>query len=438
MTLGIDGIASGMDTTAVIRALMQIEAAPQVRLKQQSSEASKLVTAFQSLNTKLAALATSAGDLGKASNWSLHSATSSHDAVTATATTEAAVSSLDFRVDAVAKRQVTVVDAATLAAIDLTGEQEFTLKRGGDSTSFTVAAGGSVQDLAAAINAQELGVTASAIRISEGNYLLQVTGGEGEANAFELHHGGGKIGTDSQTAEDAKITLYGESVTSGTNTFSGVLQGVDFTISAAAVGQNVTLNIGADVEGTQEQAQVLVDSLKSIFSQISAATSTTTSTDSSGNTTVSGGLFTGETTVRFLDSNLRSAVSAPIDGVSPSQYGISFDRYGALSLDTEKFGAAMAADPEGTQAALATIANRVAEVSEEYSDSYDGLLTQRIKSEESTISRLGDQIAQWDNRLATREATLFRTFTAMEVALSKLQTQQQYLTQQLDSMNASK
>ena len=50
---------------------------------------------------------------------------------------------------------------------------------------------------------------------------------------------------------------------------------------------------------------------------------------------------------------------------------------------------------------------------------------------------LADRIADWDDRLAMRQATLERTYTAMEVALSTLTSQQAWLSAQIEQLNAN-
>ncbi|WP_284328131.1 flagellar cap protein FliD N-terminal domain-containing protein [Demequina litorisediminis] len=59
-TLGIDGLASGLDTTAIITQLMQIEAAPQTLLKSKQTTTQNVVTALQAINTKVKSLAEAA------------------------------------------------------------------------------------------------------------------------------------------------------------------------------------------------------------------------------------------------------------------------------------------------------------------------------------------------------------------------------------------
>ncbi|UUT36053.1 flagellar filament capping protein FliD [Microbacterium elymi] len=131
------------------------------------------------------------------------------------------------------------------------------------------------------------------------------------------------------------------------------------------------------------------------------------------------------------------AIQHPVDGVSPSTMGISIDRYGVLSFDSEKFADAAAADPAAAEAMFTGIAARVQDVSERYSDKYDGLLTTRIVGQQSEVKALGDQIARWDVRLEQRQASLERTYAHLETMLSQMQSQSSYLTTQLASLSTS-
>ena len=65
MATTVDGLVSGMSTSTMISQLMQIEAAPQTRLKTKVSDAQSVVTAYQSVNTKISALKTAADSLGQ-------------------------------------------------------------------------------------------------------------------------------------------------------------------------------------------------------------------------------------------------------------------------------------------------------------------------------------------------------------------------------------
>ena len=71
---------------------------------------------------------------------------------------------------------------------------------------------------------------------------------------------------------------------------------------------------------------------------------------------------------------------------------------------------------------------------ESYSDKHDGLLTTKIKTHESQIKNLDNQVAAWDVRLDNKRTTLERTYSALEVAMQNMQSQQQWLAGQLASL----
>ena len=56
----VDGLVSGMNTTQVISQLMQLAAQPQTNLKTEVSKENAVISAYQSVNAKMAALKTAA------------------------------------------------------------------------------------------------------------------------------------------------------------------------------------------------------------------------------------------------------------------------------------------------------------------------------------------------------------------------------------------
>jgi len=440
MTIGIDGMASGLDTGAIVDQLVAIQRNQQVLLKQKSSTASNLVSALQSLNNRVASLATAGAKIADPSSWAVTKASSSSDAVAVNASPSAKPGVVELRVDQLASGQVSLIGPD-----ELTGPFTITV---GDTAHQIQPSGTHIDDIAAAINDSrgKTGVSATKLRTGtddDGNptYSLQLTGATGEKNAFTVAAGEGVAMTRLASAQDAKITLWpsaaeGHQIESATNTFEGVLDGVDLTVDKVT-SESVNVTVGTDTDARLKLADELVSNVSVVLSDIASRTRTTTSTDSSGNTVVTGGLFSGDSAIRFLTSNIQSAMTSPVDGKSPSSIGISIDRHGAISLDKAAFGKALAEDSEGTMAMVQAIAGRVQEVAERASSKTEGTITQKITSQESVVRDLGTQIAKWDERLETRRAQLVAQFSAMEVRLSQLQSTQSWLTNQIAGLNAS-
>ncbi|MBT2476001.1 hypothetical protein J7E68_15825, partial [Microbacterium sp. ISL-103] len=97
----------------------------------------------------------------------------------------------------------------------------------------------------------------------------------------------------------------------------------------------------------------------------------------------------------------------------------------------------LAEDPEGREGRFWAVSARVQDVTTQYSDKYDGMLTKRITGQEDEVKTLKTQVERWDIRLEQRRATLERTYAQLEVQLSKLQSQSSWLTSQLAGLTPS-
>ncbi|MFH5824908.1 flagellar filament capping protein FliD [Georgenia sp. AZ-5] len=452
MGIQLTGLASGIDTAGLVDQLMQIESIPQLLLKNTVSATRTEIKALQDLNAKIAALATKAKASAAPDALDLFTVTSSSDAVSATASSGAAPGSLDLVVDSVAKAQVSVT-----AAMSATPSTTFTITTAAGATEVT-AASTSLDDVAKALNDAGAGVRAAKVaagtdpNTGEQLYRLQVSSTEtGAKAAFSLHAGTAdevQAGTATDvfaeagaahvtTAKDAQVTLWAgtdakQIITSSTNTFAGLLPGVDVTVAKASVDP-VTITVSEDTAAKSTAAKDLVTALSDIFSYIDARTKVTTGTN--GKTTA--GVLTGEAVVRDAKQALLSAATAPIGGRSPSEAGITITRDGTVTFDAAKFEKALAGDPTFAQEVFATIAGRVQTAAESLSDKYDGRLTNSIKNREASAKNVDDEIASWDRRLALRRTTLEATWANLEVQMAAMQSQQQWLSGQLAGLTAS-
>jgi flagellar hook-associated protein 2 len=361
-------------------------------------------------------------------------------------------------VDQTAKAQ-TIVTAAMGAWPD--DPPVLTLVAADGAKTEITATSTSLQAVAEAINAGSAGVTAtrvSAGKDGNGNDLFRLqltaakTGGSGAFTAYRGTAADVAAGTATDllaaagsasvsAAADATITLWPGSaaeqqVVSATNTFDDLLTGVDVLVTKAGADP-VTVSVSRNATAAANTAASLMGKLVSTFATIAAQSKVSSTTASSGAATVSGGVFTGDSAIRQLKDGLMAAVVEPVDDRSLSSIGITVTREGGIAFDAEIFKNALEADPSGTQAMFATMAGRVENAASSASDSVDGYLSQRVTGQEDTAKRLGENISAWDLRLEKRRAVLQRQYTAMETALSGLNSQSTWLASQLASLNVS-
>ena len=451
----VDGLVSGLDTTTIISQLMSLERMPQTRLKTSLTAQQADVTAYQAINTKMAALQTAAEKIALAGTWTQGKATSSNTAVTATAGSGAVAGSVTFSVtslaaagsrigtqtyDSLTGTPSTAVPSLSITGPKSTGAQTFTSKNG------------SLASLVTEINAAtDLGVRAAAVQTSSGSWQLQLTAtATGVANDFSAT--GADFATVSKAA-DAKLHVGGPGagydITSATNTIEGVLPGV--TLKATALATDVRVEVNQDTESLTAAVQALVDAANGALSTITAQVKQ--GTVGSDGTTTGGGALHGDPGMRALASRVLSAVTYAVGGSSAATIGIQSTRDGTLKFDATKFTAALAADPASTRALLQGVqttitaadgttttagtdgvAVRLAAVAKAATKSDTGVLALAIKGRNAVIDDLNDRIAAWDDRLVDRQKALQAQYTALEVALGKMKSQSTWLAGQLATL----
>ena len=341
---------------------------------------------------------------------------------------------------------LTFTDTAALTDVlvpaDADGKRLLTLTHA-DGTTATVDAGdGTLRGIVDGLNAADgkSGVRATMLQVSPGAYRLVVDAqatGAGSSFTVATDAGGTLLGgpeaSRTRTGSDAQIQVAGFTLTSTSNTFSDVMPGVSITLGAKAkAGETSQVEVTRDGSERFQAVKSFVDEVNALLKEIDTHTAYNAATKSSG-------ALAGDSGVRAVRTALTNALY-PADGTSMAQLGLQVDRTGKLVLDEKAFNAAYAADPSATAAAFGGeggFASRVQAVAESASHKYDGTLTSAIKGRTDGISRLNDSIAAWDLRLELRHNALTRQFTALDVALSQMNSQSSWLAGQIGSLSSS-
>jgi len=423
----VDGLVSGMSTSTMINQLMQIEAAPQTRLQTKVTSAESVVTSYQSVNSKLAALKTAADDLSQLSTWRSIKPTSSSTAVTAAATpgsTATQTGSLSFDVVQLAKAQISTARVDSEA--DITSSDSFTISVGtGDPVNIDLAGKRTAQGVSDAINNAGVGLKASVVKTSTGESVLQLTAAKpGTENGFTVSGVDFELKT-AAAAQDAIIQVGGAdedggySVTSSSNTFTNLMPGV--TLTATKVESGVTIDVAADSGGIADKIKAMVDAANAVLSEVTKQTKYDAASSK-------GSALTGDFMVRQISQTVLSAVSQGQAGIgSLSKLGVQLDRDGTLSFKKADFEAAYVADPDKIQTAGIAMAGTFEALAKKQTDN----VTSAITGRKSLIDSMNDQIDDWDLRLEARREALTKQYAALETALSNLKSQSSYLSSQL-------
>jgi flagellar hook-associated protein 2 len=361
--------------------------------------------------------------------------------VTAIATggTNTGTGTVTFDVVSLAKAQSNTARVASTG--DITTADSIQVSIGsGDPVSIDISKDRSAAGVATAINNAGLAVKASVVQTSTGDSVMQLSGTKtGAANAFTIS------GMDDVTtmrtvtaASDANIQVGGSdddggySLTSDTNTFTGLMPGVSLTVSKQETG--VSLTSASDVSGIAAKFQALVDAANKTLTEVTNQTAY-----DSGTNTASP--LTGDFTVRQMSQSILSAVSQGLSFTddsgnkvsfgSLSKLGIQLDKTGQLSFDADKFTAAYNADPAAIKQAGIALGDQFESLATKQGDT----ITATITSRSNAIDSLNEQIDNWDVRLAAKQTALSKQYADLETALGKLKDQSTWLTGQLAGLS---
>jgi flagellar hook-associated protein 2 len=414
----VDGLVSGLSTSSIISQLMQIEAQPQTNLKKKITDEQSVISAYQSVNTKMAALKTASEALNTSTAWKSMTAKSSAESVTTSVTGTPVAGTTSFKVTELA------------AAHSVTSK----LPVGRPLHIAIPLAKDNAQGVADAVNATDFGVKASVVSTDAGDVVQFTSTTPGADNVFTVTG----LAVPAQVAvqgTDAELTFGnpaagGYTVHSNSNTFTDVIPGVSFT--ATKKPEDVTITVDSDASGIADKMQALVDAANAALSQIGSQTATNAAAKTRSP-------LAGDHAVRQLQQQILSGVSAGLAGSgSFKQLGVELTRDGALKFDKDAFLAAYKTDPDAAQNLAATgLADKLHAVADTATDSVSGSLTLQIQSGNNQIRDLNKKIADWDVRLASRQQALQRQYSSLEVALGKMKNQSSWLASQVGGLPTS-
>ena len=279
---GIDGLVSGLDTTALIDAMVAARSGPVSLLERRRSESTAQLSAWKSFEAILVSMKIEADRLSDGSLWNTPSVTSSdEDILSAVGSSNAVLDKYELFVVQLAQAHQ-IRSVAYASRDDLVGSGTLSVTVGTDTVQLSVAAGTAVEDLVELINDADLGATASLVKSVEAgveSYTIVLTSDEtGEGNAISIVStltGGTEpdfdaVDAEIRAAQDAIIEFGGEGglqIHSATNTFTDLIDGVDVTVrKAQASGDgSVTVEIARNVDSIVSVMEQFVDRYNSVM-----------------------------------------------------------------------------------------------------------------------------------------------------------------------------
>ena len=289
---------------------------------------------------------------------------------------------------------------------------------------------GALNAVADEINALEAGVTASVFFDGTGYRLSLVVDETGSANEILVDIGDSGFNFEqTSSAEDAVIILGEQStpgsgvlISSATNEFDGVIEGVDLTVVAPS-DESVTVS----VEATDSELINTIQGFISAYNSVRSELDTLTNFDEESLTT---GFLFGTNEALRVDLELSRVVTERYSNVgsfeSLAEIGIDVDQDGQLSLDQAKLQEAFQDDPSSLEKLFTDSDNGVVAAFNAAIDQLagedNGLLTNRDEALQDTIDVNNARIERYDESLDRQRDALLLEFTQLETIIAGLQS----------------
>ncbi|MEM8944425.1 MAG: flagellar filament capping protein FliD [Planctomycetota bacterium] len=292
---------------------------------------------------------------------------------------------------------------------------------------------GALNNVATQINNLESGVTASVLNDGQGFRLQIVVDDTGSANEilFDAGDSGFNL-TETSSAQDALLIVGGGSVagsgvlvSSSTNEFKQVIDGVDLTATATSeTAVDVTIS---------ESDQEIVDLVQSFVESYNTLRDDLGELTSFNEDDLSTGLLFGTNEALRVDVSLSRLVTERYSGLGEfdtlQDIGISIDDTGKLSLDQSALREAFDTDSQSLQRLFTSeesgVVDRFNNAIDRLTDAETGLLTNRDESLQATIDLNNARIERFNESLERERTRLELEFFNLELLISNLQTSQE-------------
>ncbi len=434
MSVSLDGVISGMDTSGLIDAILANSAAPKASMQAQLEAQKATLDKIAGLSNRLKDLSEAIESL-QSGGLEQYKATAPEGAGFAAEVEGSVVpGSYTVEVHSLAASEMEVSQGFADADASSIGHGTMQVTIGGVTHDITVdGSNDSLTGLAASLDGVD-GVRAYVLDTGDGAnpYKLVVQSEEGgAANTIELDTsglaGGAPTFTQAQAGADAHVSINGIDVYSASNQVEA-LPGLTLDLNQAGTGPT-QLEVAFDPSGVEEQIQAFVDAYNEVLSYYD------TNTLFDQEKGIEGALV-GESTARRTIESLGSMVS---NGYTTgggfqilAQIGIETGQDGKLSINSETLEDALENSFDDVvtlltseTGPLSTIRSQIDDV---FVDEDSGTLQSRSDSLQSSIEDLEESITNEEERLDAWSEILRSKFAAMEVAMAEMQTTTMFLT----------
>lgn len=491
MTIRITGMNSGLDTDSIITELVSAYKAKGDKYVKEQTKLSWTQDLWKSLNTKIFNFYKSLDKLRLGSSVKKKTTVSDPTKATITAGGNAVSGTQTLKVKELAtggyvtggKLKKTaddekVTSSDTLSSLGYTGSGKITIKGKDGSKDIDVSSTTSISDLVKQINDSGTGVKASfdadnqrifisSLKTGDGTDI-ELSGDQGAIDALGLSEAKGAV---IRKGQDAEIELNGATYTSSNNTFK--VNGL--TIQALAktgADEELSITTDTDTQGMYDDIKEFISSYNDLINELSSYYNadsakgyeplTADEKDAMSESDIAewekkikGSLLRRDSTLSGIMSAMTTAMSSTVT-VNGKSFGLanlgikslgyfasSKNEKNALHIDgdqddafssenADKLMEMLNSDPEAVNEIIKGIASKLYNnMDEKLKGSTTLKSAYTVYNDKEMAKSYSDyttKIKEWNEKVAKIEDSYYKKFSAMEVALGKLQSQMSAFT----------
>jgi flagellar hook-associated protein 2 len=467
----VTGLASGLDTNAIVQALMATQQQQVTNLQNQQTGLTAMNTQLTSIQSALQKVAADAQALGSPTLFALTQTISSTNSTlvgaTATSSNGAVVGGYNIGVTALAS-----ASQKTYTFTSQSSPDTVTI----DSQQFSLAAGATADDLVNTINSNSNAtVWATVTQEASGNNPATIVFSDRQTGVpagnyipvsdtasprARVDTGNDVPGTDAEYTVNGSGPYY-----SSSNTISGASlggtsqptegQGATYTIPGVSLSLNgvtgstpVTVTVGSPAPSTTNIQTAVQQFVTDYNSAITTIQTQLAQTPSSSDPT-QGTLF-GDQDLQQLLSTMRDQMDATVGGLTGSMSsmldaGISTGAASGTAAPSQSaISGDLTLDATTLTQALTNNATAVHQMLQSWSISFSsminneaapgGTIDTRIQGDDTQSNYLATQISNMQAANAQQQSELVQEFANMEAALSSSQSTSSWLTSQISAL----
>lgn len=367
------GIGSGVLNSDLVDQLVSAERAPtENRLDSRAQRAETLISAYGTLKSAITELRLPMRQLSAPDNLKAFSAASSNEDVAVTVdSSKASRGSYNVKVLSLAQSQSLASSAFADRDSTSVGTGTLTISSGDKTASLTIdGSNNTLQGLADEINEAGIGISAGVIDTGSGFRLVLSSESTGKANAVSIsvtdddgvsNDGAGlsqfvfnettQNMQETVSAQDARVEVNGIAISRSTNSFSDVIDGLSF--EAKAEGVSSTIKVEQDFGAVADRVGAFVEKFNALQTTINGLSGFNPETGQ-------GGILSGDTAIRAVQSQLRNVLGRVVPGLEGASVrtladaGITTNfQTGGLTFDRVKFEEQLQNNPDDVTALFA-------------------------------------------------------------------------------------